>query len=163
LDKKKQDINALMEDLSGKDGIKRNKARIALVEIGAPSVEPLVNALKDKSQTVRWESAKALGQIMDPRSIDALVKALQDRLFDVRWLAAEALIAIGNKSVRPVLQAIVDYPDSEYIREGAHHIFHDLRGGQYGDILQPVITSMEDPTFTLDIPLVARKALLEIG
>ena len=160
--KKKQDISALMKDLSSKDGITRNKARIALVEIGAPSVEPLVKALNDKSQTVRWESAKALGQIMDPRSIDALVKALQDRLFDVRWLAAEALIAIGDKSVKPLLQAIVEYPGSEYIREGAHHVLHDLRGGQYGDILKPLITSMEDPTFTLDIPLLARKALQEI-
>jgi HEAT repeat protein len=163
VNKKKQDINALIMDLSSKDGIKRNKARIALVEIGGPSVEPLVIALNDKSQTVRWESAKALGQIMDPRSIDALVKALQDRLFDVRWLAAEALIAIGSKSVKPLLQAIVDYPGSEYIREGAHHVLHDLRGGQYGDILKPVITSMEDPTFTLDIPLHARRALKEIG
>ena len=161
--KKKQDINALMKDLSSKDGITRNKARIALVEIGAPSVEPLVNALNDRSQTVRWESAKALGQIMDPRSIDALVKALQDRLFDVRWLAAEALIAIGDKSLKPLLQAIVDNPGSEYIREGAHHVLHDLRGGQYGDILKPLITSMEDPTFTLDIPLLARKALKEIA
>jgi HEAT repeat protein len=125
-------------------------------------VEPLVSALNDKSQTVRWESAKALGQIMDPRSINALVKALQDRLFDVRWLAAEALIAIGSKSVKPLLQAIIDNPGSEYIREGAHHIFHDLRGGKYGDVLKPLITSMEDPTFTLDIPLVARKALQEI-
>ena len=162
MNKKNQDIGARIQDLSSKDGITRNKARIALVEIGAPSVEPLVKALNDKSQTVRWESAKALGQIMDPRSIDALVKALQDRLFDVRWLAAEALIAIGNKSVRPLLQAIVDYPGSEYIREGAHHVLHDLRGGQYGDVLKPVITSMEDPTFTLDIPLVAQKALKAI-
>ena len=160
--KKNQDISALINDLSDKDGIKRNKARIALVEIGAPSVEPLVNALNDKSQTVRWESAKALGQIMDPRSIDALVKALQDRQFDVRWLAAEALIAIGNNSVKPLLQAVVDNPDREYVREGAHHVFHDLRWGQYGDILKPVITSMEDPTFTLDIPLLARKALKAI-
>jgi HEAT repeat protein len=161
--KKKQDISALINDLSSKDGIKRHKARIALVEIGAPSVEPLVKALGDRSQTARWESAKALGQIMDPRSIDALVKALQDRLFDVRWLAAEALIAIGDKSVKPLLQALIDYPGSEYVREGAHHVLHDLRGGQYGDILGPVITSMEDATFTLDVPLHARKALKAIS
>ena len=160
--KKKQDINALMKDLSSKDGITRNKARIALVEIGAPSVESLVKTLSDPNQAVRWESAKALGQIMDPRSIDALVKALQDRLFDVRWLAAEALIAIGDKSVKPLLQAITDNPESEYLREGAHHVFHDLREGRYGDILKPVITSMEDPTFTLDVPLLARKALQAI-
>jgi HEAT repeat protein len=162
MNKEESAISALVNDLSNKDGIKRSKARIALVEMGAPSVGPLVNALTDTSQTARWESAKALGQIMDPRSVDALVEALQDRLFDVRWLAAEALISIGSKAVKPLLQAIVNNPDREYVREGAHHVFHDLRAGQYGDILKPVITSMEDPTFTLDIPLRARKALEEI-
>lgn len=162
MNKREQTISSLINDLSSKDGIKRQKARVDLVEIGGPAVESLVSALSDKSQTARWESAKALGQIMDPRSIDALVKALQDKLFDVRWLAAEALIAIGSKSVRPLLQAIIDNPGSEYLREGAHHVFHDLRGGQYGDTLGPVITSMENPTFTLDIPLHARKALKEI-
>jgi HEAT repeat protein len=162
MNKEEAAITALVNDLSSKDGIKRNKARIALVEIGAPSVGPLVDALTDRSQTARWESAKALGQIMDPRSVDALVKALQDRMFDVRWLAAEALIAIGSKAVKPLLQTVIDNPGSEYIREGAHHVFHDLRAGQYGDILKPVITSMENPTFTLDIPLQARKALGEI-
>ena len=159
---KQQDISSLINDLSSKDGIRRQKARIALVKIGAPSVEPLIKALGDRSQTARWESAKALGQIMDPRSTDALVNALQDRLFDVRWLAAEALIAIGDKSVKPLLKAIVDYPGSEYVREGAHHVLHDLRGGQYGDMLEPLIASMEDPTFTLDVPLHARRALKEI-
>ncbi|MCX5996312.1 MAG: hypothetical protein NTV42_01570, partial [Chloroflexi bacterium] len=62
-----------------------------------------------------------------------------------------------------LLKAITDNPESEYLREGAHHVFHDLREGQYGDILKPVITSMEDPTFTLDVPLLARKALQAIG
>lgn len=161
--KGEKDISALMAELSGKDGIRRNRARIALVEIGEAAVGPLVKALGDKNQAVRWESAKALGEIMDPRSTDALVKALQDKLFDVRWLAAEALTAIGDKSVKPLLQAMIDNPRSEYLREGAHHVFHGLRGGQYGGILQPVTAALEDPTFTLDIPLVARRALQAAG
>jgi len=156
------DVDTLCSLLAGKDGITRSKARAALVDIGRPAVTALVSALKDRNQTMRWESAKALGQIMDPKSIDALVTALQDRLFDVRWLAAEALISIGDKSVKPILQTIIDNPESEEVREGAHHVLHDLPASRYRDILKPVIASMEDVTFTLDIPLEAKKALKAI-
>ena len=156
------DIDSLVSLLGSKDGIKRSKARAALVDIGRPAVPSLVSALKDHNQTVRWESAKALGQISDPKSIDALVMALRDKLFDVRWLAAEALIGIGDKSVRPILQAIVDNPDSEEVREGAHHVLHDLVTSRYRDALKPDIASMEDITFTLNIPIEAKKALKAI-
>ncbi|MBN1690988.1 MAG: HEAT repeat domain-containing protein [Dehalococcoidia bacterium] len=156
------DIDTLCSLLGSKDGVTRSKARAALVDIGRPAVKALVGALKDRNQTVRWESAKALGQISDPKSIDALIAALQDRLFDVRWLAAEALIGIGDKAVGPILQTIVDNPDSEEVREGAHHVLHDLRASRYLDILKPVIASMEDVTFTLDIPLEAKKAIKAI-
>jgi HEAT repeat protein len=155
----KDDVDTLVELLGNKDGVTRSKARAALVDIGNPAVAALVKALKDRNQTVRWESAKALGQIRDPESIDALVDALRDRLFDVRWLAAEALTGIGDKAIGPILQAIVDYPESEEVREGAHHVLHDLVTSRYRDILKPVIASMEDITFTLDIPIEARKAL----
>jgi HEAT repeat protein len=72
--------------LASKNGVFRCRARAALVEMGKPAVGALESGLKDRNQTVRWESAKALGSIRDPRSIDALVAALQDKLFDVRWL-----------------------------------------------------------------------------
>jgi len=159
----KSDISSLVSLLASKDGVQRCKARAALIEIGNPAVDSLVKAMKDRNQTVRWESAKALGQIRNPKSVDALVAALQDRLFDVRWLAAEALIGIGDKSVKPILQALVDYPKSEELREGAHHVLHDLVTSKYRDDLKPVITSLEDITFTLDIPIRAKKALKAIG
>jgi HEAT repeat protein len=160
---KKGDVSSLVSLLASKDGVKRSKARAALVETGKPAVASLVSALKDRNQTVRWESAKALGQIRDPKSIDALIAALRDKLFDVRWLAAEALIGIGDKSVKPLLQAMVDHPESEELREGAHHVFHDLVTSQYRAALKPVITSLEDLTFTLDIPIRAKKALKAIS
>ena len=160
---RKSDVSSLISLLASKDGVKRSKARAALVETGKPAVASLVSALKDRNQTVRWESAKALGQIRDPKSIEALVAALRDKLFDVRWLAAEALIGIGDKSVKPLLQAMIDYPESEELREGAHHVFHDLVTSQYRDDLKPLVKALGDLTFTLDIPILARKTLKAIG
>lgn len=157
------DVDTLVELLGSKEGVIRSKSRAALVEIGRPAVSSLVSALKDRNQTVRWESAKALGQIKDPKSIDALVAALRDKLFDVRWLAAEALVGIGDKSVKPLLQALVDYPKSEELREGAHHVFHDMVTSKYRDDLKPITKALGDLTFTLDIPILARKALKAIS
>ena len=159
----KSDIPSLMKLMAGRNGVLRTRARAALVEMGKPAVGALESGLKDRNQTVRWESAKALGAIRDPKSIDALVAALQDKLFDVRWLAAEALIGIGDKSVKPILQAIIDYPKSEELREGAHHVFHDLVTSQYRDDLKPLIKALGDVTFTLDLPIRAKKVLKAIS
>ena len=68
------DVKTLVGLLGSKDGITRTRARDALVDIGRPAVAALVGALMDRNQTVRWESAKALGQIQDPRSVDALLR-----------------------------------------------------------------------------------------
>jgi hypothetical protein len=113
----------LIADLSSNNGSVRIRARAALVHIGAGAVEPLILALKDRNWHVRWESAKTLSEIGDPRSAPALVNALEDARSGIRWLAAEGLIVIGRDALSPLLQALVDHSDSEWLREGAHHVF----------------------------------------
>ena len=80
-------------------------------------------------------------------------------MFDVRWLAAQALIQIGPKSIIPILQALRDNPESDDVRVGAHHVFHDLHTHDYDDVLRPVMAALEDSTLTLGVSLEARKAL----
>ena len=49
---------------------------------------------------MRWEAAKALGKIGDPKAALALVGALEDPRSGIRWLAAEGLMAIGREALR---------------------------------------------------------------
>jgi HEAT repeat protein len=42
------------------DGVVRREARLALVFIGKPAVDPLIPLLQDPDDDVRWEAAKAL-------------------------------------------------------------------------------------------------------
>jgi len=79
---------------------------------------------------VRWEAAKALSQIANPASIQALLEALSDKTFEVRWMAAEGLIRIGRKAVIPLLEALVEHSDSYWLREGIHHVLHDMNRGR---------------------------------
>jgi len=122
-------INSLIADLGSKDTPVRIKARQYLVAIGEPAVSPLVEALAHRNQWVRWDTAKSLGQIDSPAAAQALVRALEDDMFDVRWLAAKGLLTVGRDALVPLLHALLERSDSELLREGAHHIFHDLARG----------------------------------
>ena len=116
----------------------------ALGEIKArEAVKPLIDALHDPDNEVRWEAALALGEIGDDRAIPSLVDGLKDRDRFVRYGAAVALdkfqwqpendtlhaylhlgkqewkemVAIGEAAIEPLNVALTDH-DSE-IREKA--------------------------------------------
>jgi hypothetical protein len=152
-------IKSLIADLASKDGVVRVKARQQLVAYKARSVTPLIKTLSNENDWVRWEAAKALGQIGNPVSIQALLKALSDKRFEVRWLAAEGLIRIGRKAIVPLLETLVKHSDSYWLREGIHHVLHDINKGKYGKVLRPVLVALEGTEPSLEVPLAARTAL----
>jgi HEAT repeat protein len=120
------DVQDLVATLRSKDGHEREETRNALIAIGKPAVPRLLELLSDPDDHVRWEVCKALGSIRDPSSAEHLVHALEDESVEVQWLAAEALIALGNKSVTPLLRALTKHFNSVLLRQGAHHVLHSL-------------------------------------
>ncbi len=130
--------------LGHKDGWVRHHARECLVIIGRPAVPELIEALGNKNEDVRWEAAKALGQIKDPRAAPALVTALNDKNSGVRWLAAEGLIIMRSAAIPPLLQELIHHPDEIWLRDGAHHILHDLsKKRAFNRQLTPVLAALE--------------------
>ena len=154
-------ISSLIADLASHDELIRVRARQSLVAIGRPALTSLLEALADHNKWVRWEAAKALGQIGDPAVAPALVKVLEDDIFDVRWLAAEGLIAVGHEALVPLLQALVEGSDSEWLREGAHHVLHDLAKGdlQVQEVIQPILATLGDIDAPVEVPQAALTAL----
>ncbi len=136
---------SLIADLRSRNGIVRHKARGALVFIGKRAVPELIPLLSDPNDDVRWEAAKALSEIASPRGASDLVSALDDHNFGVRWLAAEGLIAIGQDALPPLLKSLTERSDSAWIREGAHHVLHDLadKDLRVKDLAAPVIAALE--------------------
>ena len=157
-------INALITKLSNSDGSLREKARLALIDIGKEAVPGLADALSSKQEQLRWEAAKALVNIADPVSVPALIKVLRDEVFDIRWLAAKALIAIGRDSIEPLLQAIIDESNDSFLQEGAHHIIAYLlpslsKSTELVEILKPVKDSLDSSAPRAAGPAAAQKAL----
>ncbi len=120
--------DGLIDQLSDRDGIVRERARRALVAMGTTAVEPLLEALQHRRSRVRYEAAMCLAAIADRKSIGGLVRALGDRAFEVRWVAAEGLINIGRAAVPPVLQAIMSEAGSAWLREGSRHVLSHFAG-----------------------------------
>jgi HEAT repeat protein len=136
-------VQSLMALLSGRDGLRRQLARRSLVAIGEPALEPLTAALRDRDLNVRWEAAKALGEMGDPTAAPALVRALEDKAFGVRWLAAEALISFGRDGLAPLLRALAERPDSPWLREGAHHVLRFLANRGLQSLVGPLVATLE--------------------
>jgi HEAT repeat protein len=152
-------IKNLIEVLSSLNDSTRVEARKTLVVMGSQAVPFLVEALKDSNGLRRWEATKALGEIADPKAAPALVKALEDEEFDVRWLAAKGLIEMNVKGLTPLFHALIDHGDSSFIRQGAHHVLHDLAKGELRVYLAPVLIALEGVAPASQVTMAASHAL----
>lgn len=150
-------VESLMKGLASKDGAARQKARISLVSLGGPAVAFLTRALQNsKSDHVRWEAAKALGMIGNPKSIPGLVKALEDSDPDVAWLAAEALRGFRMAAWPALFRALTkSRKDSIVLRQGAHHVLRDQKVDGFNDLLAALTKALESNTAQDSAPIAA--------
>jgi HEAT repeat protein len=95
-----------------KDGIllERTRSAEALGEIGDPAaVQPLIDALSDKSTDVQYVAAKSLGMLADARAVEPLIRKLKSEEKWVRRGAAHSLGLIGDKrAVDPLIAILAD-------------------------------------------------------
>lgn len=158
------EVKDLVAKLESTNGLMRQEARTQLVGIGSPVVPALVEALLQSTYWGRWEAAKALSEIKAPSSAPALVAALEDDNSGVRWLAAEGLIGIGRAALRPLLEALTQRASSIWLREGAHHVLHDMN--KHGLLRKPeleVYHALRDQAPDIEVPWSADKALKELA
>ncbi|NTU80878.1 MAG: HEAT repeat domain-containing protein [Chloroflexales bacterium] len=154
------ELHPLVSALASHDAVVRDQARQTLVAMGTPAVDQLIAALQSPRHELRWEAAKALGEIADPRAAPALIAALEDVRYDVRWLAAVGLIALRESGLIPLLQTLEHASWSEgNLRAGAHHVLRAQLGGPYATALAPVVAALEGPESSLTTPLAAYRAL----
>lgn len=153
-------LSALLNSLTDKDGLARKRARDQLVEIGPSAVPGLVNLLQDKRTHVRWEAAKALSEIGDPTAAPALVKALEDNDPGIRWMAAEGLIRAERAGLPPLLEALMDHGGSIRLREGADHVLKVLaKNENLPEPAAPVLQALHGAAAATETPRAAKVAL----
>jgi HEAT repeat protein len=160
------DIEALIAQLDDDSRMTRQRAREALADIGHPAVDPLTKTLLNPKtdERLRWETAKILSEIGDPSAAPALVTVLEDDWsFGVRWLAAEGLISMADRGLPTLLEALIERPESAWLREGAHHILRILAAEGLHNELAPVLAALDDIEPVIELPLAARAALTRLS
>jgi HEAT repeat protein len=156
-------ISDLIKAFKKGDGRQRQYAREHLCEIGHPAVPALIRGLQDPEDQVRWEAAKSLTQIPDPRAAEPLVESLTDS-FSIRWLASEALINIGEPALVPLLRGLIARPDMPRLREGAHHVLTGLkRTHPDNPYISEMLKALTGQAQTETVPWVARDILRRMG
>lgn len=130
--------------------------------MGKAAVGSLIDALRDFDERVRWEAAKALGEMREPAAIPAFIGALDDEQGDVRWVAARGLVKLGRRPLVPLLQALMAHGDSPRLRWGAHYVLRRMRGRDLDVLLNPVLAALEGVEPAVAAPLAAEAALEEL-
>ena len=154
-----RDIGSLIEDLNCDSRIKCLNARRALETRGQDAVLPLIEALQHGKEMAPMHAAKALGKIGGPAAVRALVGALDNDDSGVRWAAAEALIAREHEAVKPLLTALIENNNSQFMREVAHHVFSEIDEEPAKSVLAPVVKALQEGVPELEAPLQAKIAL----
>lgn len=113
----------------------------ALIAIGSPAVEPLIEALTDRRLEARKNAAWALAEIRDERAGDPLVKALGDEAWQVR---AFAVIGLGELRSRRVVEPLVAALRNE--KNAQVRWFAAASLGQVRDsrVIEPLIAALKD-------------------
>ena len=147
-------------DLASRDVGMRREARRALLEIGTPAVEPLLEALPRRAGEARPEIFKVLRSIADPAAVDVFLRALEDEDAEVRWIAAEGLVALGRVGLVRLLEELTEYPETEWKLRGAHHVLSaHLRSPRFNQIVGPVLRAFTSDVYRIELPRAALEAL----
>lgn len=107
----------LIEVLEDQEGMDRVKIIRSLVEIGEPSVDPIVSSMRDDMhRQTCWHLVCALGQIKSDAVIEPLVQALESENWMVRNEAVVSLVRIDSeRSVEPLRRLLKRGPDHSRI------------------------------------------------
>ncbi len=82
-------------------------------------IESIILALHHEDPNVRWEAARALGVLRNPRAVDPLLVALNDRDPDVRRKAALSLAKIRDPRALEPLRACSVQDENQVVRWAA--------------------------------------------
>jgi HEAT repeat protein len=148
-----------LQELESRAGPDRERARRALIALGSPAVPALCQALRHSDEKVRWEAAKALGELGDPAAAPALVETLSDPSFAVHWLAARALVALREDALLPLLHVLASGSGPDRLWAGAHHVIGAFPKAVRTPELERLLQTLDGPEPEIEAPQAALLAL----
>jgi HEAT repeat protein len=107
------------------------RAAVALGQIGAPAIDPLLRLLQDRKGANRDKAALALGITRDSRAVTPLIEAIADKEARLRAEAASALGGMKDlRAVAPLIGALRDADQA--VSDKACEALQELTGQKLG-------------------------------
>jgi HEAT repeat protein len=136
-------------------------ANRALRDMGSTAADTLVQGLNHPDSHVRWHTARALGQIGNPRGIETLVEGLHDEHPAVRWATASVLANLDAQAIPYILRSLIRQPMTEPYRQAIYHALHAMPSRHTRLYLQPLLEALQGPAPGVQVPAIAQKMLAE--
>jgi HEAT repeat protein len=89
----------LVEALSDPDGLTAELAANALIAIGPPAVESLLDVLNEAKQSARIHAMHALAEIADPRAVRPMIESMSEDSAMLQYWAERGLERLGVNMV----------------------------------------------------------------
>jgi len=135
---------AILQERDNLELVERLNRVGALREKGESAIGGLMKALKDPAPAVRYEAARALGNLgmKAKRATDVLTKAITDEAASVRVAAGRALCKMGMADEGlPVLRRELTDKDNEVVRHYAALALEDI-----GEAARPALDDLKAAT-----------------
>ena len=157
-------VPVLLKALRGADEQLSSQIFASLVRLGSLAVPALISKSKSSSAHIRWNCARALGEIHDRRALPVLVDALQDDDHSVAWMAAKGLAQFGKESLQPVLELLMRASMTPWLAETASYVLNSYarRNAEAKEILEPLLTRMRESGFRIGTAVAAQKTLKQL-
>jgi len=130
------------------------RAEHALIEIGSPAVELLINALRDRNPYVSWKAAEILSKIDAPCIVEQLAAVIRDSDSRLRSIIADTLGELGDPHAFEPLVALLRDTD-ENVRASAAAALGNIKDVR---AVEPLVVTLRD----ID-PTVREKAAEALG
>lgn len=122
-----QQAEHYIEQLSDPRSQVRLDASYALVQLGAPAVEPLISDVTGNTDSLQYIAAQILGQIGDHRANPFLKELTRDDNRYVREQAVRALGQLDDSRINPTLEEILALEQVPEVRRAAAWSLGNLR------------------------------------
>ncbi len=157
-------VPVLLRALRGADEQLSSQIFASLVKLGSLAVPALISKSKSSSAHIRWNCARALGEIHDRRALPVLVDALQDDDHSVAWMAAKGLAQFGKDGLKPVLELLIGASMTPWLAETASYVLNSYvrRNAGAKEILEPLTKRMRESGFRVGTAVAAQKTLQQL-
>ena len=145
------------------DKEQREDAERLLREATPAPTWALIQATYPVVDDTRQNALKLLVDLAAPEAVDTFVEHLEDPASACRWLAAEGLVALGATGLERTLDLLREYPKTDWLLRGIHHVLSGLEKKGFAQIASPVLHAYQAKAPEIELPAAAAAARAKLA